>query len=213
MAVRNKRGSPRTRLPRSAYTRASQITATLKILHRQDGPYVHERQISFKTGRTKDFWDTMLLEPEHRDHLSAFLKAPKSGKKCWVGFFSCPQSNWVGTGNAYKSADWHCFAVLIISDERCGKHLLLYDNDAKAGVTTSSRISDVIWGLQKNLWTSVQKMGRFTLWYSTDQSKAGTNKCLRYSLEQVHRWSELKDETLQTERDLRLTGFIKLTKP
>ncbi|KAK2010618.1 hypothetical protein LZ32DRAFT_535650 [Colletotrichum eremochloae] len=200
------------RLPRSAYTPASRVTATLRSLQRPHGPYVHERQISFKTGRVKDDWDRMLPEPKHRDHLSAFLKAPKSDKKCWIGFFSCPQRNWVGTGNAYKTADWHCFAVLIIKDERGGKHLLLYDNDAKANVTTSSRISDVIWGLQKNLWQAVQEMGCFTLWYSTDRSKAGTNKCLRYSLEQVDRWSKLQDETLRDASDPRLVGFIKLTK-
>ncbi|KAK1573493.1 uncharacterized protein LY79DRAFT_492541, partial [Colletotrichum navitas] len=200
------------RLPRSPYTPASRVTATLENLQRSDGPYLHKRQISFATGRTKGDWDRLLLDPKHRDHLSAFLKAPKLGKKCWIGFFSCPQSNWVGTGNGYKDADWHCFAAMIIPDARRGKHLLLYDNDAKAGVTMQSRISDVIWGLQKNLWKAVQKMGRFTLWYSTDQSKAGTNKCLQYSLEQVHRWSKLQDEALEGESDLRLSGFVKLTK-
>ncbi|KAK1570207.1 uncharacterized protein LY79DRAFT_674161 [Colletotrichum navitas] len=204
------------RLPRSPYTRAKTITTVLRSLQRRDGegPYVHGKQISFFNGRNKDDWNRMLPDPSHRDNISAFLKAPKAGKQSWVGFFSCPQRSWVGSGNAYKSADWHCFAALVVADGRGrGKHLLLYDNDAKAGVdTASSRISDVLWGLQKSLWETACNSGRYTLWYSTDRSRAGTDMCLRHALEKVQEWAALQDQTLDSESDARLSGFVKLFK-
>ncbi|GJC88114.1 hypothetical protein ColLi_10952 [Colletotrichum liriopes] len=145
-------------------TPAEQINAFLELLcKREDGPYVHPCEISFDCGKVRDSWRGTLEDVDKRGLIGEFLKAKHGTKKCWIGFFSAPAANWVGTGNKWKGGDWHCFAAMVVADERQGKHLLIYNNDAKEVVTEASRISSVLWGLEKSLWKKVAERGKYTL--------------------------------------------------
>ncbi|KDN62063.1 hypothetical protein CSUB01_08896 [Colletotrichum sublineola] len=140
---------------------------------------LHGTQTSTLSGsalRSKHF----SIQQDHaddRDLIGDFLKGTHGNKKCWTGLFSGPAQNWVGTGNEWKGRDWHCFAAMIVPNTVRGKNLRIYNNDAKQDVIPSSRISSVLWGLERTLWTEVQKRGNYVIWYSTDRPHAGTGKC------------------------------------
>ncbi|KAK1957331.1 hypothetical protein LY78DRAFT_727720, partial [Colletotrichum sublineola] len=154
--------------PRDPNVHSERLSATLKALQHPTGPYIHSREIS---------WKGTLPDADDRDLIGDFLKGTHGNKKCWTGLFSGPAQNWVGTGNEWKGRDWHCFAAMIVPNTVRGKNLRIYNNDAKQDVIPSSRISSVLWGLERTLWTEVQKRGNYVIWYSTDRPHAGTGKC------------------------------------
>ncbi|KAJ0330965.1 hypothetical protein KNSL1_013798, partial [Colletotrichum chrysophilum] len=101
---------------------------------------------------------------------------------------------------------------MLVNDEKKGKHLLVYDNDAKEGVDEDARISSVLRGLQRNLWSKIdQRCGLAAVWYSTNRSNYGSGMCLYYALRQVQSWASVPDEAFQ-EDDPRVLEFIPLVK-
>lgn len=126
-------------------TLATEINCALQRLQQPQGPYVHPRAISFKDGQGKAFWDN-LPDRADRDLVGNFTRISHQDRQCWIGFFSVPERNWVGSGNEWDKLVWHCFAAMVVLDET-----FIYDNDTKYGTTTDLRVKTMLWGLQKSL--------------------------------------------------------------
>ncbi|KAK1975346.1 hypothetical protein LZ30DRAFT_693672 [Colletotrichum cereale] len=188
------------------------ISTALKAFQFPGGPYVHPLEISFPTGKVKETWRGALQDAEDRDIIANFLIGPHDGRQCWIGFFSGPAKKRVGSGRGWMNGDWHCFTAMVVPNKNgCrGKNLLIYNNDAKEGVTEASRISWVLWGMERSLWAEATKRGGYTVWYSTDRTSAGSGRCLFYALQQAQQWSGMADTALE-EDDPRVSGFVKLT--
>ncbi|KAI8177600.1 hypothetical protein K4K51_005297 [Colletotrichum sp. SAR 10_75] len=200
-------------LPTHPCTLATEINCALQRLQQPQGPYVHPRTISFKDGQGKAFWDN-LPDRADRDLVGNFTRISHQDRQCWIGFFSVPERNWVGSGNEWDKFVWHCFAAMVVLDETKGKHLFIYDNDTKYGTTTDLRVKTMLWGLQKSLWEELKKRsGTVTVWYSTDTRHRGTNKCLQHALGQAQKWSLEPDRKLSTsgeKPDSRTIGYVQL---
>ncbi|KAL0929394.1 uncharacterized protein CTRU02_215560 [Colletotrichum truncatum] len=142
-----------------------------------------------------------------------FEKATHDGKHCWVVFCSSPASNWVGRGSQWDDDDWHCCAAIVVSPGKGqGKYLVISDNDP-VKTTVNSRITDVLFGLQKNLWKTIRgSRKQLTVLYNTDRSGLGSNECLKLASEKVLEWSRLTEIELSRLYGPKFEGFIKLTK-
>ncbi|KAK1965041.1 hypothetical protein LY78DRAFT_581248, partial [Colletotrichum sublineola] len=190
---------------------SKKISTTLKTFQLPGGPYVHPLEISFTTGKVKESWRGALQDADDRDLIVNFLTDTHDGRQCWIGFFSGPAKKRVGSGRKWINGDWHCFAAVAIPNKSGrGKNLLIYNNDAKKGVTEASRISWVLWGIERSLWVESTRRGNYTVWYLTDRTNAALGKCLVHALEQVQQWLKMADTALE-ENDPCVSGFTKLT--
>lgn len=194
---------------------ASDMSDRLKALQRDGGPYVHHQEVSFANGKIRDSYRNYLVDVDDRDILVTFLRASTTNN-CKIALFSAPSENWVGKedpeddGQKGIVEDWHAWAAMMVKDAQRGQHLLIYDSDAK-DVDDDTRITDALRGLQRTLWKQASARGSFTVWYSTDQTHAGTDLCLTNAYEKVKYWASLADDRME-EGDGRLAGFQRLTK-
>lgn len=190
---------------------ADTLSQALQTVPRNSAIYVHPKTISFKDGKTRNSW-TSLVDLEYRDHIGNFVVAPGKIK---IGHFSGPQSNWVGTrldedGNPeWDQEPWHCWAAAVIKRSPGeGIYLLIYDNDPM-DATKHSRIRDVLRTLQSNLWEALRKRGPVEIIYSVNPDQKGTNRCLATSLRQVRQWAQA-GEVLQVPPG---DDWLRLTQP
>ncbi|CAG2009959.1 unnamed protein product [Fusarium graminearum] len=160
----------------------------------EGGPYVHPRLLSFKNLKAKANWIPSLPQGdgEARDAICNFYQAPKGGAKCWIALCS--------------------------TETRQGKHVVVYDpdpcdmkdkaRDRNGRVRASAVLKQAQWGLVE--YIRQNKSSKVRVWYSTDASSAGQNKCMAYSLDKVVEWARMEDDVCHGYTDRRLRHCIEL---
>ncbi|RJE17903.1 hypothetical protein PHISCL_09758 [Aspergillus sclerotialis] len=194
----------------------------LQAIAAESHVYVHPEVISFKDGAVKS---NAREEFAAADNLKGrcvfrdFLKAPK--RNChmvWLCLFSMIEANWV-KGEDWYNTPMHCWAVALIRQPKgtSGRALLVYDVDppqlarkrfseARAAGRTRSHLT----GLQNAFLTLCRESGRIvtdSVWYLTDTTYSGQNKCLSRSIEWMHWIVGVGDRPFTGEDDPRREGL------
>ena len=93
----------------------------------------------------------MKADLDRRSTIESFIKAPKGpNQKTWIALATCPFGDQLQQTNIENWVEkWHAFVIMVLAPESgYGKRVVLWDCDAKAGVTSETRIKDALTGRQ-----------------------------------------------------------------
>lgn len=216
----------RIEAPEGPHQPAGALLPLLAQLQRIDGaPYVHPKPISFKNGAARANWNS--FEPAdcpNRDVLSNFVRAAHPGPT-WLGYMDVPTVNWVQNNRiqhdghkAWEDDAWHSYAVAVISNPpgQPGKHVVVYDCDPPPALRAPDpRLRDILRAPVRNLLQELQNSthgSRPTVWYNTDETHAGQDRCRELSFARLREWAEMGDSHYQ-QGDERMRDCRKITRP
>ena len=200
-------------------TKASgpQFTAFLRQINSiPDAPHVHCKAIAYKNGTDRRNWAGCLPEDSHsRSTISEFWKEAKQEKKVWLGCFTTTTESTVR--HDWDKLVWYVWGVAVIkATEGRGKHIIIWDCDPRTTHNAEGELQrqkNIMFGFQKNFIAYAKKNCLISgLWYNTDNSKSGENKCLRYTLEWILDMALIGDVAFQGKDDLRIQKCVLLSR-
>ncbi|OJD32320.1 uncharacterized protein BKCO1_3900098 [Diplodia corticola] len=172
------------------------------------GPFVYGRPVAFHTGTDRVNWTPYLLDANEMSTFAEFWKGKKHGKRTWLGLFTTIVESTVAAN--WWDQVWHCWGVAVITGSKGrGKHLLIYDCDPVPDAA-SKRRRDVLLGYQQRLVAFAEAQATLLgVWYNTDDSGTGQNRCVTHTCEWIKRMVMSGDRPLEDD-DERIQNYIRL---
>lgn len=103
--------------------------------------------------------------------------------------------------------------MAIIKVQR-GYHLVFWDPDPNPkAVQPKARISHVLRGLQKRLWSVLRKKScnYLRVWYRIREDRNAKGQCLRHTMELLQELVEIGGREWEGDGDKRVEGCVELT--
>jgi hypothetical protein len=183
--------------------------------------------VSFAAAANKRSWALSMPDAAGRSTYAEFWTARKDGKKTWLALFSTPASNWVRNNrhSAWQDEPWHCWAIAVVAPSAAehrgaGKHVVVWDCDPDdkilegvvgRGTTASARDMK---STQRAFveWVRANKARNVQLWYNTDNSASGQDRCLELAMGRLDEWAAVGDREFQGADDVRIRGCVKINR-
>ena len=201
--------------PTDPQTQAAELAHYLKQFTHARSPYVHDRPLTYVDGHSKLDWLSGAPDAADRDTYSEFWAGNHHGKDTWVALVSMPIRTWVANPD-WDTDGWHAWGLALIKPQKGrGKHLIIWDCDPRSPLSNTGqplRPQEFMLPTQVKLIKHAQKRGRLAgVWYNTDLSHAGQNRCLEFTLKWIDEMVRSGDSPF-TENDPRLQGCTRITK-